>query len=171
MSDDTRIEVLPVTEGSIIWLHNVDFPDGDLGHLVKMLREKIGHDRFLLLSTDGDGVVEMLGEDEVVARVRAALNRVLCTFCGETVDAVDLDIPSDDAALLQRNLPCGHIVEQEPALPVWGCFRTVGVNRVRHQPHDWVQGDLKQIRCHCPGYSEPSPASVEADLDWLENGP
>lgn len=75
MSDDTRIEVLPVTEGSIIWLHNVDFPDGDLGHLVKMLREKIGHDRFLLLSTDGDGVVEVIGEDEVVARVRAALDR------------------------------------------------------------------------------------------------
>lgn len=37
------------------------------------------------------------------------------------------------------------------ALPVWGCFRTVGVNRVRHQPHDWVQGDQAQTRYHCDG--------------------
>lgn len=79
MSDDSHIEVLPVPEGSIIWLHNVQPqpPSGDnfdIGaELHRVLDGRIGHDKYVVLTTEGDAVVDVLGEDELVSRVRAAL--------------------------------------------------------------------------------------------------
>jgi hypothetical protein len=83
MSDDSRVEVLPVPEGSIVWLHNIDGAppneddlggDGMTADLMDGLRRATGHNQFVVLCTNGDGVVEVLGPDELVTRVRAALD-------------------------------------------------------------------------------------------------
>lgn len=76
MSEDTRVEVLPVPEGSIIWLHNIAHTlneDSLTSDLRTALIAASGHDRFVVLVTVGPGVVEVLGPDEMVERVRAAL--------------------------------------------------------------------------------------------------
>lgn len=84
-TDASRVEVLPVVRGSIVWLHNVDglqptYDDdgietdpGFLDHLLDTLRQKVGHNQFVVLCTEGEGIVEVVGEDEIVARVRKAL--------------------------------------------------------------------------------------------------
>lgn len=122
--DDSRVEVLPVPESSIVWVHNIDLGDEQpIGEgLARMLENRIGHDRFLVLITAGSGVVSVVGEDEIVARVRAALaatnvvgmgSAPTCTFCEATIEWVDLDVPHPPYTLaLQRNVPCGHIVER-----------------------------------------------------------
>lgn len=47
---------------------------------------------------------------------------------------------------------CGFITNgPEPALPTWGCFRTVPPNTVRHGPHDWTGADDAHTRYHCDG--------------------
>lgn len=71
---DSRVEVLAVPEGSIVWLHNVDLGDEEaVAHAARHLRRQIGHDRFVMLQTNGAGRVDVLGEDELAARVGAAL--------------------------------------------------------------------------------------------------
>lgn len=77
---DSRVEVLPVVEGSIIWLHNLHVDDpADRGGtmldgIMSQLIGAVGHDRFVVLCTEGEGVVDVLGPEDLVARVRAALN-------------------------------------------------------------------------------------------------
>lgn len=71
---DSRVEVLQVPPGSILWLHNIDLGDDyDAGYALDQLLQAIGHTDHVILQTNGDGVVEVLGPDELVARVRAAL--------------------------------------------------------------------------------------------------
>lgn len=70
---DSRVEVLPVPEGSIIWLHNI-VDETSIEEIDRLLRDSIPHNQFCALVTKGDGVVEVLGPDELVARVRAALD-------------------------------------------------------------------------------------------------
>lgn len=67
-----EVKVLSVPEGSIVWLHDIDMVPGD--DWMDVLRKGIGHDQFVILHTEGDGVVEVLGPDELVAKVRAALD-------------------------------------------------------------------------------------------------
>ncbi len=71
----SEVKVLPVPEGSIIWVHNIDLGEGlDVSDIMPDLMHGIGHNRFVLLNTNGEGEVEVLGpDDDLVARVRAAL--------------------------------------------------------------------------------------------------
>lgn len=79
-----HVGVLPVVEGSIVWLHNIslaaagpkmpgDDPFDLGGELVAGLIDAVGHQRFVVLCTEGDGIVDVLGPEDLVARVRAAL--------------------------------------------------------------------------------------------------
>lgn len=72
----SEIKVMPVPEGSIVWLNDIDFLDEEMLAQVKgSLVEACGHDRFILFQTFGGGVVEVLGSpDELVERVRASLD-------------------------------------------------------------------------------------------------
>ena len=72
-NETTRVEVLPVPEGSIVWLHNVDFDPATIEDAQDAMLKAVGHDRFVLLFTHGAGIVEVLGLDEIVAKVRAAI--------------------------------------------------------------------------------------------------
>lgn len=79
---DSRVEVLAVPEGSIVWLHNIDLApgiDGDnetmLEGFLRDLKQQCGHSKFVILSTNGEGVVDVIGEDALAGRVRAALAR------------------------------------------------------------------------------------------------
>lgn len=125
--DDSRVEVLPVPEGSIIWVHNIDADPSVLDGLGKQLHDRIGHDRFLVIYTQGDGTVKVYGDgdlDAITERVRSAIaptnvvevgveNKPTCGFCGAAVEWVDLDVPTEsDGSALQRNIPCGHIMER-----------------------------------------------------------
>lgn len=79
MSDDPQVKVLPVPEGSIIWLHNIaGTGEGDDAYhiqddMLEQLAQRVPHKQFVVLVTNGTGVVDVLGPDELVARVRAAL--------------------------------------------------------------------------------------------------
>lgn len=113
--DDSRVEVLPVPEGSIIWVHNIDADPSVLDGLGKQLHDRIGHDRFLVLYTQGDGTVKVYGDGDlnaIIERIRVALNQPLCGVCGRTVNQVEYDDPEGDPTI-QRNEPCGHIVKRE----------------------------------------------------------
>lgn len=75
-----HVGVLPVPEGSIVWLHNIEPPPDAKGTMYNMSRdllvalvEHVGHDQFVILTTAGEGVVDVLGPEDLVARVRAAL--------------------------------------------------------------------------------------------------
>lgn len=70
---DSQVKVLPVPEGSIIWIHNIDFGEGvdDIDVLSDVL-QIIGHAKVVLLHTNGEGIVDVIGPDELVERVRAA---------------------------------------------------------------------------------------------------
>lgn len=71
---DARVEVLQVPPGSIVWLHNIELGDhGAVADALRHVQEQVGHDRFAVLHTAGVGVVEVLGEDELVGRIHDAL--------------------------------------------------------------------------------------------------
>ncbi len=71
---DSRVEVLPVPKGSIVWLHNIDLgPPDQVGEAYDALLKGIGHTEAVVLCTNGDGIVDVLGPDDLVERVRAAL--------------------------------------------------------------------------------------------------
>lgn len=77
----STVQVLPVPEGSIIWLHDIagvgddpeTFTQDFTGELQAALMAKIPHQRYVVLCTYGDATVEVLGPDDLVTRVRAAL--------------------------------------------------------------------------------------------------
>lgn len=81
----SRVEVLAVPRGSVVWLRNIaglnlsvdpitgeEIP-GFLDDFMAELIAKVGHTQFCVLATEGDGTVEVVGEDEIVDRVRQAL--------------------------------------------------------------------------------------------------
>jgi hypothetical protein len=72
--DTAHVEVLPVPEGSIIWMHNAGFAPDMTDEILETFHKAIGHERYCILCTEGRGVVEVLGPDDFVARVRAALD-------------------------------------------------------------------------------------------------
>lgn len=73
MSD---VKVLQIPRGSLIVINGVEFGDhGLMDMLAQCLREKLGHDEFVVLHLDGDGTVEVVGTvEEMVERVRVALD-------------------------------------------------------------------------------------------------
>lgn len=95
MSD---VKVVPVPKGSIVWLNDIDFvDDAMLDHTRQAIAEACGHEGFVILQTFGGGTVEVvLGPDDLVARVRAAVALATaeqavapvraCRFCGCTDD-------------------------------------------------------------------------------------
>lgn len=70
---DSHVEVLAVPRGSIVWLHNVGIEEND-EHVLDALHRVVGHMQFAVVISNGPGVVAVLGEDEIVARVRSALD-------------------------------------------------------------------------------------------------
>lgn len=74
-----EVKVLPVPKGSIVWLHDVLVTDGDedadIALTIRMkLSDAFGHDEFAVLLTDGGGLVDVLGPDDLIERVRAVLD-------------------------------------------------------------------------------------------------
>lgn len=122
MSDDPHIAAIPVPEGSIVWLHNIDLPDDDEldtddmpNQLTEQLRRALGHDRFVVLCTQGPNatVHVVLGPDELVAAVRAALTEPatikVCNSCGCAVDDVFVQKRQFGAVVATTVKPCGHL--------------------------------------------------------------
>ncbi len=74
MSPDA--EVFRVLPGSLIVLRDVDLgPELDAtGLLVEEMVRACGHDQFTVLSIHGDARAEVIGPEELRARLRAALD-------------------------------------------------------------------------------------------------
>lgn len=153
--DDSRVEVLPVPEGSIIWVHNIDADPSVLDGLGKQLQDRIGHNRFLVLYTQGDGTVKAYGDgdlDAITERIRAAIaapsiiggdplsgyTGPACVECGAPVLRQDvlIDPTPDGPTGPLRNQPCGHITEGESKPLCTVCGETV--NQVEY---DDPEGD------------------------------
>lgn len=74
MSD---VKVLQIPRGSLIVMNGVDFPhdSGMMDDLMAALKDRSGHDEFVILNIGGDGTAEVFGSvEEAVDRVRAALD-------------------------------------------------------------------------------------------------
>lgn len=85
--NEPTIKVLPIPPGSILWLHNIDVYDeddaGPDGLFLSLLQQAVGHKQFAVLKTDGGGIVDVVGAEELVDRVRAVLEPSPVGTCDE----------------------------------------------------------------------------------------
>lgn len=120
-TNDTRVEVLPVPEGSIIWLHNIDLGFEDdpdqadcIPALISTLRRATGHERFCILQTSGEGKIEAFGAgdvDQLVERVRAAIEPAtveVCNTCHRVIRERFTQKNGSGQVVGEIYIPCRH---------------------------------------------------------------
>lgn len=68
-------EVLAIPEGSLLVLHDVELDEASADSLIAGLTDKLGHDRFVVLTLFSGSAVEVWGpDDDLTAKVQALLN-------------------------------------------------------------------------------------------------